>query len=231
MKERILSRFENRKPIEEKISIIHNWADDKFFHVIPKNENPFVEKHALKDKFVLLYSGNLALFNGFDTILESTKKINDSGAQYLIIGNGGKRREIEDFANANPSSKIKMMDYQPFSDLPNSLSSGDVLFVTVKEGVNGINMPSKLYTIMASGKPIIALGEPDSDVHIMVKNAQCGIFVEQGDLNGLVEAINYFRANPDEALQRGLNGRRYFEENYTLKIISKQYFELLSGIN
>jgi glycosyltransferase involved in cell wall biosynthesis len=212
------------------MSIIHNWADDKFFHVIPKEENPFIIKYELSDKFVLLYSGNLALYNSFDTILESAKKTTDPETQFLIIGNGGRRKEIENYVLNNSLSNVKIMDYLPLSELPYSISSCDATFITVRDGINGINMPSKLYTIMACGKPMIALGEKGGDVHQMIKDAECGIFVEQGDINGLLNAIDFYRKNPEISKEHGLNGRKYFEKHYTLEIISKQYFELLSGV-
>ena len=231
MKELILSKFSNKKTIEEKISIIHNWADDKFFRIIPKTENPFVQKNGLSDKFILLYSGNLALYNNFDTLLASAKNIVDPSIQFLLIGDGGRRKDIEKYIENNSIKNVKIMDYLPLEDLPYSISSGDVLFITVRNGINGINMPSKLYTIMACAKPMIALAETGGDVYQMIENAECGLFIEQGDISGLTSAINFYRSHPETAKQHGLNGRSYLENNFTLEIISKQYFELLSGIN
>ena len=231
MKQKILDKFKNHFVINEKVEIIHNWADDKFFHFIPKEENTFIKKNDLSDKFILLYSGNIALFNEFETILKSSLKvIGDPQILYLFIGNGGKRKEIEQFVQEHPEANIKIMNYQPYEDLPHSISSGDIYFVTVKNGVNGINMPSKLYTIMACGKPIIALGEINSDVHQMIESAKCGTFIKQGDIDSLVKAIYFYRNNPDVAKEHGSNGRKYFEENYTFKIISNKYYNLLIDI-
>ena len=230
MKELILSKFSDRKPIVEKVSIIHNWADAKFFRYIPKEENYFIKKYNLANKYVLLYSGNLALYNSFDTMLEAAKLTEDSDTLFLIIGNGGRRKEIEEYVSNHSLKNVRIMDYFPFEELPYSISSGDVLFITVRDGINGINMPSKQYTIMACGKPVIALGKKDGDVHNMLKEAKCGLFVEQGDTKALLEAIDFYRQNPEIAKEHGLNGRKYFEDHYTLKIISKEYYELLSGI-
>ena len=231
MKQKILDKFENPSIINEKIEIIHNWADDEFFHLIPKEENIFIKKNDLSDKFVLLYSGNIALCNEFETILKSSLKvIDDRQILYLFIGNGGRKKEIEQFVQDHPEANIKIMNYQPYEDLPYSISSGDISFVTVKVGVDGVNMPCRLYTIMACGKPIIALGENNSDVHRMIKSAKCGTFIEQGDVDSLVKAICFYKDNPDIAKEHGLNGRKYFKENYTLKIISNQYYNLLINI-
>jgi glycosyltransferase involved in cell wall biosynthesis len=232
MKQKILDKFENPYTvINEKIEIIHNWANNEFFHFIPKEENIFIKKNNLSDKFILLYSGNIALFNEFESILKSSLKVvNDTQILYLFIGNGGKRKEIEQFVQEHPEANIKIMNYQLYEDLPYSISSGDISFVTVKNGVNGINMPSKLYTIMACGKPIIALGDKNGDVHQMLELAKCGIFIEQNDVDSLVKAICFYKNNPDVAKEHGLNGRKYFEENYTFKIISNKYFNLLRDI-
>lgn len=231
MKEIILSKFnENKDEINKKIHIIHNWADDEFFRVIPEEKNHFIKENNLSNKFVLLYSGNLALYNSFDTILEAAKEITDPDILFLIIGNGGRKKEIENYVSNNSLTNVKMMDYLPFKELPFSISSGHVSFVTVREGINGINMPSKLYTIMACGKPIIALGEENGDVYNMILNARCGIFVRQGDTKALINAILIYKNNPEKLITDGLNGRRYFEENYTKSIIANQYFKLLSEI-
>ncbi len=230
MKELILSKFQDKKIIENKMSIIHNWADDKFLRVIPKNENPFIKKNNLSGKFILLYSGNLALYNDFDTILAAAKQITDPSILFLLIGDGGRRKEIEKYIVNNSLQNVKIMDYLPLKDLPYSISSGDALFISVRDGINGINMPSKLYTIMACGKPMLALGMKGGDVNQMIDNAGCGIFIEQGDVEGLIKAIDYYRNNPEAALIHGSNGRKYLENHYTLKIISQEYYELLSGI-
>jgi glycosyltransferase involved in cell wall biosynthesis len=230
MKQKILCKFENLSIVNEKIEIIHNWANGKFFRFIPKEENIFLKKNNLSDKFILLYSGNIALFYEFETILKSSLKVDDSQILYLFIGNGGKIKEIKQFVQEHHDVNIKIMNYQPYEVLPYSISSGDVSFVTVKNGVNGVNMPSKLYTIMACGKPIIALGENNSDVHQMIKSANCGIFIEQGDVDSLVKTIYFYKNNPDIAKEHGFNGRKYFEENYTFEIISNKYYNLLMDI-
>lgn len=230
MKRLILSKFENPDKIKDKMSIIHNWADDKFFKLINKEDNYFIKNNNLSNKFILLYSGNLALYNSFDTILETAKIINDPDILFLIIGNGGRKKEIEDYIKLNSLNNVRMMDYLPFKELPYSISSADATFVTVRDGIDGINMPSKLYTIMACGKPILALGKRGGDVHNMIENAKCGIFIEQGNTKELFDAIMFYKNNPDILNEHGLNGRKYFETHYTLEIISNQYFELFSGI-
>lgn len=228
MKQKILDRFENPSVIDEKIEVIHNCADADRFNIIPKEENIFIKKNDLSDKFILLYSGNIALYYEFRTILQSSLKVaNDPQILYLFIGNGGKKKEIEQFAQEHSEAHIKIMNYQPYEDVPYLISSCDISFVTFKNGINGMVMPSKIYTIMACRKPIIALGENNSDIHQMIKSAKCGIFVEQGDVDSLVKAICFYKNNPDIAQEHGLNGRKYFEENYALSISSIKHYNLI----
>lgn len=78
------------------IVVVPNWVDTRWIHPIPAEENPFIAKHHLKHKFIVLYSGNLGATHGIETVLEVAKALlENQRIQFLIIGDGDKRQKVE----------------------------------------------------------------------------------------------------------------------------------------
>lgn len=229
MKSRI-SRNAGPKIDESKIEIIHNWEDEDFIQPKEKEDNWFSEEHGLVDQFTILYSGNIGDFHDLETLVEAAAEFEDEDVGFLIIGEGDNKSTIVSLAEelGLKGSTVKFLPYQPWDDLPYSLTSADVSVVTVKEGFEGICVSSKLYTAMAAGEPVLTIAQPDDDESRIVDQFDAGVHVSQGDVEGIVEAIERWERDPELVDQHGQNARKAFEENFTADESIDNYYEMLA---
>lgn len=230
MKERI-SR--NAGPFfdSSKVEIIHNWEDEEFIQPREKSENWFSKEHDLVDPFTVLYSGNIGDFHDLETLVQAAAEFEDEEVQFLIIGEGDNKERIVSLAEelGLRGDTVRFLPYQPWDDLPYSLTSADASVVTVKEGFEGICVSSKLYTAMAAGEPVLTIAQPDDDESRIVDQFDAGIHVAQGDVAGIVDPIEKWQQNPTLAEKQGENARRAFEENFTTDASIDDYYELLTN--
>ena len=232
MKEIVVGKADLNGQIDtRKFHVIHNWVDEEFIRPIPKSENWFAAQHELQDKFVVLYSGNIGLSHDLETVVAAAERLREKNIVFLFIGEGGKKRKLQSIVSQHNLQNVRFLPYQPREILPYSLTCSDVSLVALEKGIEGLSMPSKLYTILASGRPVIALVEPDSEVARIIAKADCGKRVAQNDVETLVGILDYYYRDKEAALHQGRNGRKYFETHFTLARACKEYFELLGSIN
>jgi glycosyltransferase involved in cell wall biosynthesis len=216
----------------DKIKIIRNWADEKFILPIKKENNWFAKKYGLIDKFVILYSGNIGLFQDLKTIINVAKRLkNYDDIIFLFIGNGGGLYQLKEMVKKYNLDNVKFLPYQLKKYLPFSLTSSDISIVAFEKGVEGLAVPCKVYGILASGRAVLGLVGENCEVADIIKNAKCGIRVNQGNVNGLVEEIKYIYKNPEILKTMGENSRRYFEKHFTRSKMTREYYKILEGIN
>ena len=112
--------------------------------------------------FVLLHAGNLGFYGAWNTLLTAARKLASEGVGLVFVGDGAQRAEIE--AAAAGSDNIRFLDFFPASKIPSVLAAADAHVITVKRGLEGVVVPSKLYGILAAGKPIVAVAPEETDV-------------------------------------------------------------------
>lgn len=153
--------------------------------------------------------------------------------KFLIIGEGDNKETIVSRAErlGIRGDTVEFLPYQPWEDLPYSLTSGDVSVVTVKRGFEGVCVSSKLYTAMAAGMSILAITQPDDDEARIIDTFDAGIHVEQGDIDGVVDAIDTWRHDSNLVDQQGTNARTAFEDHFTKDRSVDRYYRLLTGEN
>jgi len=216
----------------DKIKIIHNWADEKFILPMKKENNWFAKKYGLIDKFVILYSGNIGLFQDLKTIINAAKRLkNYEDIIFLFIGDGGGLYQLKEMVKKYNLDNVKFLPYQLKKYLTFSLTSSDISIVTLEKGVEGLAVPCKVYGILASGRAVLGLVGENCEVADIIKNAKCGIRVNQSDVNGLVEEIKYIYKNPEILKTMGENSRRYFEKHFTRGQMTRKYYKVLENID
>ncbi|MFC4437778.1 MULTISPECIES: glycosyltransferase family 4 protein [Natrialbaceae] len=229
MKERLLENSEGRVDPTD-VKIIHNWADEDFLRPMPKEENPFSREHDLVDPFTVLYSGNIGEFHDLETLIEAAARFDDGDVQFLIIGEGDKKKSLIRLAESLSilGDTVTFLPYQPWDDLPHSLTSGDVSVVTVQKGFEGVCVSSKIYSAMAAGMPILCIAQPFDDESRLVDQFDMGLHVPQGDVDGTVEAIESWRSDERLLQNQGRNARSAFEQNFTKDECIDDYYQLLT---
>jgi glycosyltransferase involved in cell wall biosynthesis len=213
--------------ISDKIAVIHNWANPDWIVPIAKQNNWFAHKYNLVSTFTVLYSGNIGRCHDVDTILEAARQLQNEPIQFIFIGNGAKHQTCMEQVRNYSLRNCRFLPYQEKPDLPYSLTACDLSLVSISPGMEGLVAPSKLYGILAAGRPVAAICEPHSYLRVLVAEANCGASFNNSDATGLAKFIRSLVTNTQLAHQMGLAGRRYLQSNFTPEIIAQQYSELL----
>lgn len=217
------------------IVTIHNWADGDKIKVLREDvENSFFKKKwELEGRFVILYSGNIGYLHEFDTIISTAEYFSKKGLKeivFVFIGEGIKKSYIEKKAKEKELNNILFFPYQPQEMLTYSLGLANVSLVTLEKGFEGMVVPSKIYGILASGRPVIAVVGEESEIVEIIGKAKCGEIVKIGDCNALVNSIVNYYKDPQKCNEEGMNGRRYFEKNFDRKIATKKYIKVIEEV-
>ncbi len=164
-----------------KITVIHNWADTTAIVPSPK-QNAFAAAHGLDSKFVLLHAGNIGLGQNLDVVIDAAVHLQQrKDILLLFIGDGSRRLELEQAVRARRLENVRFLPFQPRDQLRWTYASSDVCLVSLKPGLAGYIVPSKLYPILAAGRPYIAAVEAVSEVAALTERHRCGVVVTPGD--------------------------------------------------
>ena len=226
MRERLI---ENKGAAPEKTVIISNWADTAAIAPGPK-ENSFRDRHGLTGTFVVMHSGNLGLSQSLETIVDAANLLKEfTDIRLVFQGDGVKKPDLERQASALGLSNVMFLPFQPKATLGESFAAADVFLVSLQGGLAGYIVPSKLYGILAAGRPYVAAVEQRCEVAAITKARDCGLVVPPGNARALADAIlSVYR---DRALgdRLGANARAA-ALSYDRVGQVKKYFDLLSEV-
>jgi glycosyltransferase involved in cell wall biosynthesis len=195
----------------QRVHILPNWADAEGVRPIVPEANVFRREHGLEGKTVVLYSGNMGRGHDMRTLLEAARVLRDrSDLVFAFIGDGAKRAEVEAAGRDLPS--IRLFPYQPRERLAESLSAGDLHVVTQDACTLGLIEPSKLYGVLAAGRPVLFIGPAESEAAATVLREGVGSVVANGDIAGTVRAI--IELSPRSA-ELGARARSALERTYS----------------
>jgi glycosyltransferase involved in cell wall biosynthesis len=215
--------------VADKISTIHSWADPKYINPIPKYKNEFAIEHKLHSVFTVLYSGNMGRCHDMDTILHAAQYLKEYPIQFVFIGGGSKREEFMRQVAQLELSRCMFLPYQSKSILPYSLTACDASLVSISAGMDAFVAPSKLYSSLSAGRPIVAVCPTESYLSNLINKANCGAAFNNGDSDKLAQYLLQLSSNDRLSKDLGANGRRYLEENFSINRISSQYFEVFQS--
>ncbi len=230
MKERIAAKGVD----PERLVTIGMWSDGARVRPIEPAANPVRRALGLReDQLVVMYSGNAGLAHRFDEVCEAMRALRDDDRFYfLFVGSGPRRAEVESFIRAEGLRNARYHDYFPREDLAASLSAGDVHLLTLREPMAGIVVPSKLYGILAAGRPVVMVGPERSEPARAIRRHRVGEVVDPetgGAGADLVAALRRLADSPQERRAMGARGRTVFEAEYDHPILSTAWAELLSS--
>jgi colanic acid biosynthesis glycosyl transferase WcaI len=215
----------------EKIRCIPNWVDVKFIRPLPKIDNAFRRAHDLQDRFVVMYSGNIALTQGLKTVIQAAAKLQHvTEIVFVIVGEPQALTVLKEACTEHGVENVRLLPFQPREQLPEMLAAADVGLVMQKSNVVSFNMPSKIQVLLASGRPIVASVPTHGTAARAIQQSGGGVVVEPEQPDRLAEAILNLQANPAEAEALGLQGRRYAVLNYSFEQALSRYEELFYQI-
>ena len=190
-----------------RITVIHNWADTAAIVPSDKN-NAFAVAHGLADRFVVLHAGNIGMSQNLDVVIDAAERLRSRpDILLLFIGDGNRRAALEAMVAARGLSNVRFLPFQPRDQLRWTYASSDLCLVSLKPGLAGYIVPSKLYPILAAGRPYVAAVEASSEVAALTARHDCGAVVTPGDADALASAILALAADSARRAAMGASAR------------------------
>lgn len=214
-----------------RVEVIHNWADGEAVQPVDPSRNPLRDEWGLNDAFVVGYSGNLGRVHEFDTIIGAAALLRDDPrVRFIIIGRGPRHAAVKRRVSEERLANVSFRDHQPRERLGESLSVPDVHLTVLLPRFEGLVHPSKLYGIMAAGRPAIFIGDPRGQTAAILRDCDAGVSVAPGDVRGLAQAILAMRDDDAARRRMGVAAREAFERLYAMPIALAKWDELLQRL-
>ena len=210
-----------------KIALIPNWADEPV--VGPERAAQVRAAMGWTDRFVVMHAGNAGLAQNLDVLLDAAQRLRDHlDILVAIVGDGAARQRLEQRARVLDLPNVAFVPHVPKPEAESLVAAADLHVISLAPGLRGCVVPSKLYGILAAGKPFIAAVEPRSEIAILVAETRCGVVVNPGDAGGLANAILRVHEHPDPHM--GEAGRRAYQTEYQRDRATRAYADLLVGL-
>jgi len=200
------------------IVTVRHWANDHEIRPVEPGANRLRREWGLQDAFVVGYSGNFGRAHEFTTLLAAADRLRQEDVRFLMIGDGSQRAMVEDKARRLGLPNVIFKPYQPSSNLAESLSASDVHIVSLLPNLEHCVVPSKLYGILAAGRPTLFVGDPDGEIGSVLRSAGCGDAVAPGDADGLAARIRRLRDVPDHRRALGTRALALLQSEYSLAV-------------
>jgi colanic acid biosynthesis glycosyl transferase WcaI len=212
---------------DAKMALVYDWVDTDLIQPLPR-DNRFAQEHDLVDRFIVLYAGNIGLSQGLEDVLAAAQQIsNQHDIHFLFIGDGPAREHLLALTEAHGQVNVQILPFQPRDRLPEVLASADVSLVTLRRGIGAASLPSKTFSILASGRPVIASVDEQSETWNLVQKAEAGLCVEPENPAALVKAILALKADRELRERLGRNGRIWAERKHSPQSAAEQVEGLL----
>jgi len=174
---------------ESQVKVIPEWTDSQFLKPIEPASNPFIKKHNLSGKFIVLYSGNIGLSGDVDKLVDIAAGINRDDIMFVIIGDGAKKEQIINKVSLHNLTNVLILPWQPVKELPYSLSSASIAVVSLGKATSNLAIPSKLFNYLSVGAPLLCMTAKGSEVDSLVSKYNCGRSFEPENISGITEYI------------------------------------------
>jgi colanic acid biosynthesis glycosyl transferase WcaI len=215
----------------EKIVEISNWVDVNFIRPLDKKDNYFLRENGLEGKFVVMYSGNIALTQPLETLIDAAVPLlSVPDIRIVIVGKKEALERLEGYRRQRLAENVLLRPFQPREKLAEMLAAADVAMVMQKSNVISFNMPSKIQVLLASGRPIIASVPATGTAARALERSGGGIVIPPEDADALARAIRELHGDRERLRELGERGRKHAEENYAFEIALERYERLFSEV-
>ena len=214
----------------DRIDLVPNWADPETVYPV-LSENVFRQRHELEDRFVVMYSGNLGLTQRLEEFVEAAELLsNDPQIVFAFVGQGSQKSPLEALVRQKKLLNVRFFDYQPKSELAHSLSAADLHLVPLTRELSQCLMPSKLYGILAAGRPYLTNAVPESELHHITVNHDVGITVAPGSVTAIADAIRRVKSDPGHLKRMSENARQLAVTRFTREESVEKFRNVLKNV-
>lgn len=214
-----------------KLSIIPNWAD--LHQIVPqlRESNQLLHKLGLQNKFVVQYSGNMGRTHDLGIVIQCAIQCRQQEhIHFLLIGDGAKKKWVEAAIQANKLTNVTLLAPCSRSELNVQLSACDVALISFLPGMAGVSVPSRMYNVLAAGKPIIAVADTCSELAFVVQEEQVGWVVPPGHAIALADAVCKAQSDLQSLHEMGARARKAAESKYSFAHVIESYQELITKL-
>jgi glycosyltransferase involved in cell wall biosynthesis len=227
----VLGERMRRRLVEEKnadpsrVEIIHNWADCEA--IVPGDrDNAFAREHGLTGRFVLMHSGNVGMSQELGVLVEAASRLRSKEKLVIaIVGDGGRRQALEAEVARRGLPNVRFIPYQPKARLAETFAAADAFLVSLKAGIEGYIVPSKVYGILAAGRPYIAAVDPSCEAATIATEHHCGVLATPGDPEALAASIAQLYDEPELSRTMGDNARKA-AWRFDRRVTVQRYYDL-----
>lgn len=222
----------NRIDDKSKLHIIPNFVDTELYHsgvlIDILDKNLFPENDNIK----LLYAGNIGFAQDWQPLIRLAEKTKDMAVEYFLIGMGVKKQWVEEQKASLGLDKLHVLDYQPRQLMPAILAYSDLQYIFMTPEMEGMGFPSKVYTIMACGRPLLVCSGENTPIVNFLKPVGCAKLVTNHDLEQKTdEMAEWLKGMTRERLREmGALGEDTIKMHYTKEIVTKQYVNLIDSL-
>jgi glycosyltransferase involved in cell wall biosynthesis len=211
--------------------IINCWADTGTVWPLPKKDNSLLKDLKIEGKFIVSCVGNMGRAQAIEMIFQAAENLrNNPLIHFLFIGSGAKRTWMEQEIAHKSLTNITIIGQRPRSEQINFLNACDISIVSLLPGITGAAVPSRLYNIMAAGKPVISLASPDSEVSLVVNEEEIGWVVPPHSPGELVETVLNAMVDKERLKAMGLRAYAAAITKYSREKIVRDYYDLIEKV-
>lgn len=226
MRERLL-RSDSGAPVE----IIPNWADGGRIRPRASSELPARREWLPDAGFVVGYFGNLGFAHNYHSMLAAAGRLAATpSVQLLWVGEGSRRVEFQNETARLGLGNVRWQGQQPFENMPELLGIADLHLVMLDPQFDEVLVPSKTYVALAAGRPLLFLGNPNSELARLVREHDVGVAVAQDDVDGIVAAVKALAADPARCAEMGRRARALFDSRFERSHAIRQWLALIDHI-
>jgi colanic acid biosynthesis glycosyl transferase WcaI len=219
--------LENLGISRDRMVTVPGWVDTNFIRPLPR-DNRFSREYELHQRFVVLYAGNLGFSQGLEHVLSAAGLLRDDREMLVVLAGEGPRRDfLAAEARRRQLDNVRFLPYQPRARLPEMLASADVSLVTLQQGIAMASLPSKTFSILASGRPLLASVDEASDTWNLVQRSGGGICVPPENPEALAQAIMALQRDPAWRERLGRQGRDYALRHHSPEAAAREFERLL----
>jgi colanic acid biosynthesis glycosyl transferase WcaI len=218
--------IKQRNVPDKKLCLIPDSVDVELYQPLARR-NSFSEANGLEKDFVVLYGGNIGIVQDWESVLFAAEKVMDLPIKFVIVGGGAQEEWLYNEVKVRNLSNVLLFGYQPKELMSQINASCDIGTIPLTRTGALDGFPSKIYTIMACGKPVIASAESDSEMAYLIARSGCGRSVPPEDRQAFVDAVLKSFREREMLPAEGERGRRFVEQDYSKQAIARKYDALI----
>jgi colanic acid biosynthesis glycosyl transferase WcaI len=216
---------------DERASLIPNWGDVDTVRPTDRRTNRVLVSLGLEDKFIVHVMGNMGRTHAVALLLDAARALADEPrVHFLFVGAGAQTMWLASAIAERGLTNVTQLPACPRGELADHLNASDLSAVALLPGMAGVSVPSRLYNILAAGKPVLAIAEPHSELALVVAEERIGWVVSPNDCAGAVCAIREAAASGQALASMGGRARAAAEERYSYELAVARYLELVTQL-